>query len=1629
MMDQPASETSIPSDSLRDAIRYRSLVSELCNIAEQLRQHSDVLLTTDTALAHLLSRLCLSLNGEKAFLAEVKFDRSNQDPVIEVTAAYPDAASVNQCLPWSPLFIKLRDKQRCVLVDRILDEKQSLINGLEIFSATTAVIVRIEIGGKMRFIGVCNRDKTLGPFLASDKMILQSLTDLFTFGIEIGERRHQELEQLQKTSLSINAELVLDELLSEIAQRAEQVFKSPVSLMLWDETQTKLVVQSLSGLSDHYKSQIITRERFEVGLATMRNGASIITADLKTAAYGDQELLKYEGLCSVLTAILKVGSNILGILNIYSRSIEKTFDQHDRELAEIFASQAAMAIRNASLRKRVADDGKKAASLVRNAVNLELLAEFLVKEVSEVLLANAAGLILESNESHSLQFAHTMGLSAEFKHSWRITPAQVRALTFRDGRYQPTIIPDLSAELFGSAELTRQENLYSALVAPLVSDEKIFGMLIIYSKGTHRRFDLVDLELTQIFINQAVQAIDTAQAFQEVRDARDELKRLLDTVSAVAYASSLKDGLSALSRYLVDWLKVTFCHIFTYNQEEQILTMEAFHPVNRSHPLEWKPENHLEINLKSNPDMRKLVNLANATVFIRKSKVGELNVLEHLEQVLGLKGSLVQALVFPLTKDEKVLGICTLGEMRARPESSFDVEKINKAVRLASQAIPLILQRKMQDVRDLRSYQEVQLRKAVERITQNLSLAPADLTSLIAEMACNILSADCAVVYPYYDQLGVYDVHAVGTYGLEHPKSSYSSKSRYDHDGITNQILLRQSRMVVDDVHTGRSRDNPYLIDLDKNKFIKRENVYSFVGLRLQIDQEPLGALFVNFRKPHRFFESELDVIGIFASQAAVAIHQARLLQRGAKEHAAIEAMYQITKMIGVNTLPNPILLKILRNAFTITGKIRHGMVLQTLPEEASFRIITQLGYINVPKDGVRHSQLFLNIVRENKARLVLDTREDRLSQENGYRDEPYHRIRSVLAAPFSSIGKGDPDSILILESTTPAKFTPDDRDVLEDLAAFAGIALQSTTNFQQIRANSRLQVNLLKASQSISELKVPEKILQTIVNSTKTALKCDLVTLHTYNNETEQLNPGPFTAGELFHENILKLNPSTVNRTIAAKIIITGRPHFSNNAETDPKLAASKFVVNERIKSSGGMPLIMGGERLGILYVNYRQPHKFSTQEKRTIMLFARQATLAIRNAHMYEQLQTKNFHLQKVHNASKLIVERISAGRDQLLTGVLKEAVETVTGAVGGKATIGTIQIRRGNALIFESYYPKEQPPEVLAYLCEPLPLDPAKTADGRVGITVRAFLDKKPILTSHVQDHPDYRVFRKETKSELAVPLMDNDQVIGVLNVESDQENNFDEDDRDGLIALADLTVIALHNAERTEQLTRANAVAIMGAWGADVVHDINREVGNIRLAVKLLSLRKDLNKEVRDKINSIDASTEEIRQPNLGEQTDKNSHDGIPQEADQIIRDAVAMLQDRNNSIDIHFFGACPGQQVGMDGRWITRVIRHLVVNAARETKGMPGRQERPQITIRTCLREDEVEVQVEDDGPGVSADIVGRLFKEPLPNKGQSGRGLLLVQFLVEHHGGKINLAWNRPGKGACFSFTLAKWQA
>ena len=236
------------------------------------------------------------------------------------------------------------------------------------------------------------------------------------------------------------------------------------------------------------------------------------------------------------------------------------------------------------------------------------------------------------------------------------------------------------------------------------------------------------------------------------------------------------------------------------------------------------------------------------------------------------------------------------------------------------------------------------------------------------------------------------------------------------------------------------------------------------------------------------------------------------------------------------------------------------------------------------------------------------------------------------------------------------------------------------------------------------------------------------------------------------------------------------------------------------------------------------------------------------------------------------------------------------------------------------------------------------------------------------------------------------------------------------------------------ERTVELERANKNLInMGQSKAEfiqaIIHELKTPITPIQAASEILiaelpdSPLKDLAQQIHQGAQNLNLRIDELRDVAKSERgyltIDRKTLD-----LEQLLRNTIAYIEpvarSKNLSLALNISDKLPVIRADYDR--ICQVLLNLISNAIKFT------QEGGSITIQALREKDEVVVEVQDTGCGLSKAALQHIF-EPYhkPNiKKQSdglGLGLALSKMLVELHGGKIYVD-SQKNKGSSFKFTL-----
>ncbi|WP_263409275.1 SpoIIE family protein phosphatase [Terriglobus tenax] len=225
---------------------------------------------------------------------------------------------------------------------------------------------------------------------------------------------------------------------------------------------------------------------------------------------------------------------------------------------------------------------------------------------------------------------------------------------------------------------------------------------------------------------------------------------------------------------------------------------------------------------------------------------------------------------------------------------------------------------------------------------------------------------------------------------------------------------------------------------------------------------------------------------------------------------------------------------------------------------------------------------------------------------------------------------------------------------------------------------------------------------------------------------------------------------------------------------------------ANPDVQSELAIPLITKNKVIGVLDIESTQIGYFTQEHQRLLELVASRIAIAIENARLYTRVSRQAQTLTVLSEISKELTSILDL--DDLLERVgqlLKRVVDF---------QMFSILLWNPKSKQFEHRFSTKFGERVQRqHVVEP--------GQGIIGTAAQ---ERMPILVPDVRKDPRYIAYHPETRSELAVPLVYKDQIIGVLDVEHTRSNYYNEDHQRTFTTLAGQVAIAIENARLYERI---------------------------------------------------------------------------------------------------------------------------------------------------------------------------------------------------------------------------------
>lgn len=1194
-------------------------------------------------------------------------------------------------------------------------------------------------------------------------------------------RRPIDYTDLEATIKSLAEQ---DRALRRMAQDVRSMLDSDICLA-WrlnrQEKQFRVVAWDGEELDEWYRQNVFlnledlaTREFFS-------KGAPLFLPNIAASKrYKRKDLANERNWTSLISIPLIKDNHVVGLIDSYTHKElgfkNPTEEEHWlKTILPAFARQATEAVRNAELSERF-QILQNINQILAGTFDEERAIKLILGKGLELVGTDLGWIYLIDRDAGKLVLRNSSGIPDNLVAKEREVGAGITGWVAQEG--QALNVVDVNAPPKGVSHISIPGiEVASEIAVPLRREEQIIGVLT--AKSPHKgAFTNDDLELLIALASQAALVIGQAS-----------LTKHLQRISEL----TLEGDFNELAKYVVKAVSdLTGAEVILWMMRECEKDQDAHEEKDQSDCLRViASEGNFDDTYKETARVPlgsgKSITaeaLASGKPIIRENILDDPNELKFHNIGEAMNRGWHSFMTVPmLGEKDKPLGSLSLYSKDIGKFGPQEAELIGSFANQAASAFAQLQQR-----------QALEQLALSGQLTIEQELGETSLLQQFAEQARALTKAPCAVIYPYDpEQKRFFDTERIVTSGLISPKKKGVAK-RPREMGLA-AIVRDTGEIVVHDLEAGDidvdlrktdevSDEAQLLTFIREEDFIKRENIQAFFGISLQAtgydkegeSQEEVGVLYINYRTPHRFTPTEIELIHLFAQQVANVIRATRLWTQTQDQLNLNSILIEASRAIEEAYTQDSVLSAVFEYAFELVGD-ETGLVIAVDPI-GELRIVTSKGisqkaiktFNNRPADAEKGS--FAQVIQSGKIFKSSDTDKDLGSGRMADLGLPIPK--QVTNIPLKS--EEDVVGILVLDTFVSNSQI---EDALIALADTAGIALERAQSYEYNRRQ-------LDALRSIIEMIDHEDPLPFILYHTAELFRANWGSFALVNPSNQTLtfhaiwDQDHVLSGEEIPED---QKERKWEKGITGHVARTGACYRIGNVKGDPYYepwyASTVSEMAVPLKSASG-------ETIGVLNLESSRENAFTPLEEHLCEKLAQVTAITVEKAELYRQI--KEQRAQQIEAIEK-IAEAITADVPK------QEVLDRILGwttILLGEVALSEVKLLEGDKLVVEAIEPK------------------AEVADIPVGKGVTGWVaeNKEHLNIGDVsKDKGRYIPFLEGIRSELAVPMFKGEELIGVLNIEHTKLNAFDDNDVALAQAIANLAAVAIDNAMQRDQLVQA------------------------------------------------------------------------------------------------------------------------------------------------------------------------------------------------------------------------------
>ncbi|MFZ1395572.1 MAG: GAF domain-containing protein [Candidatus Promineifilaceae bacterium] len=623
----------------------------------------------------------------------------------------------------------------------------------------------------------------------------------------------------------------------------------------------------------------------------------------------------------------------------------------------------------------------------------------------------------------------------------------------------------------------------------------------------------------------------------------------------------------------------------------------------------------------------------------------------------------------------------------------------------------------------------------------------------------------------------------LATYSLEpDPDMFLADQSVHQMSNLIDGLSWQQQpRPVV--LH----RQTPNLPDWQQNH-LAAHDAETILHIPILVANEVAGCIELIQRRQAQFFSpSDMELGQIIAQQTGIALARAQLFQAEARRRREAEILLDVAEFVSSSLDRNEILARVMEILRVYLGDV-HNCVISLIDEDGIWLepILSwwaEEAYALMPT-GIRlkiDETFTANLALEGGDPVVISNLKSIPFVNEFTTSQVKQGLCAIVCVPLKIQNR--PLGTLHIHHWHEARqFSSEEIAVLQGVANQTAIAIENARLF----ANERRQLQLSRTLQQVGSLLTASLPLSVVYDQIfellSQVIAFDSASLFLFDKSAQQY---VMAASRGFKKSLFEQIP----RTLSAESVHNKLGHSPGWAVIDNVWEDQNWTRREpldAIRSWVGALLRVKGETIGLLCVDGYRVNQYSLEDGRTVAAFANQAAVAIENAHLAMETLRQARELAILNQVSQETA--VSLNIDQFL--------ENVTNLVGHQLfpdMFGFIlQDRETGDLQPHAAY------RGLSLRAELIKI-PAQNS-----ITGHVFSTGEPYYAPDVLEDPHYFLIEEVVRSELAIPLRVENEVVGIIDAASPEKDHFSEQDLNFLSTLAGNISAVLERAKLYETL---------------------------------------------------------------------------------------------------------------------------------------------------------------------------------------------------------------------------------